>query len=385
MENRYKKKKVFIAACIGMCFFGVSMIILGSILPSLTHKLALNPLQATSLVTFLPLGVLLGSFIFGPFVDHYGHKAIMLPSCIIVLLGLEGLTFFCNIHLLQFSIVAIGFGGGILNGETNALVVDISKESERGSLLSLLGVFYGVGALCVPVFLGSLLRYFSFEFILNGVGLLMLIAILYCFFVRFPAPKQAQKFPIKDGLRILKGSFVLLCFILFFQSGIEGVCNNWTTSYFNRVTDISLEQSLFALTCMVASMSAARLFQVILFKKVNPQLVFPYSLMICGLGFLLLTFSPGFLRAALGMILIGAGLSSTFPIILSIIGNRYPSFSGTAFSIALAIALIGQTTMNALMGMLSHSENGIRVYPYLMILSLILMLLMYKCSLKYNI
>ena len=85
------------------------MIILGSILPSLTHKLALNPLQATSLVTFLPLGVLLGSFIFGPFVDHYGHKAIMLPSCIIVLLGLEGLTFFCNIHLLQFSIVAIGF------------------------------------------------------------------------------------------------------------------------------------------------------------------------------------------------------------------------------------------------------------------------------------
>ena len=85
------------------------------------------------------------------------------------------------------------------------------------------------------------------------------------------------------------------------------------------------------------------------------------------------------------MILIGAGLSSTFPIILSIIGNRYPSFSGTAFSIALAIALIGQTTMNALMGMLSHSENGIRVYPYLMILSLILMLLMYKRSLKYNI
>lgn len=382
MENRYKKRKVFVAACIGMCFFGVSMIVLGSVLPSLTEKYGLSPLQATSLVTFLPIGVLLGSLVFGPFVDHYGHKAVLLPGCIVILLGLEGISFFSNIHLLQISIVAVGFGGGALNGETNALVVDISQESERGSLLSLLGVFYGVGALCIPVLLASLLRYFSFEVILNGIGALMLVAILYCFFVRFPAPKQAQHFPIKDGLRILKGSFVLLCFILFFQSGIEGVCNNWTTSYFGRTTDISLEHSLLALTCMVAAMSAARLLQVVLFKKVNPTSVLPYSLLVCGLGFCLLTFSPGFVRAAVGMVLIGAGLSSTYPVVLSIIGNRYPDFSGTAFSIALAIALVGQTAMNALMGLLSHHESGICAYPYLMMGSLVAMFLMYRRSLK---
>lgn len=383
MENRYKRRKVFVAACIGMCFFGISMIVLGSVLPSLTHKLGLSPLQATSLVTFLPIGVLLGSLIFGPFVDHYGHKAILLPACLIILLGLEGIAFFNHIHLLQCSIVAVGFGGGILNGETNALVVDISKESERGAYLSLLGVFYGVGALCIPVLLASLLRYFSFEIILNGIGVLMLVAILYCFFVKFPAPKQAQGFPIKEGLRILKGSFILLCLILFFQSGIEGVCNNWTTSYFSKVTDISLEHSLFALTCLVASMSVARLFQVVLFKKVNPQQVLPYTLLIAGVGFSLLTFSPGFFRAALGMVLIGAGLSATFPVILSIIGNRYPDFSGTAFSIALAIALVGQTALNALMGMLSHAESGIKAYPYLMIGSLLAMWLMYRRSLKH--
>lgn len=122
MNSGYHKNLVFTAACIGMCFFGVSMITLGSVLPSLVTKLELSGLQTTSLVTFLPIGMLAGSLIFGPIADRFGHKALLVPSCIIVLSGLEGLIFFESIPLLQISIVGIGLGGGILNGETNALV-----------------------------------------------------------------------------------------------------------------------------------------------------------------------------------------------------------------------------------------------------------------------
>lgn len=122
MNSGYHKNLVFTAACIGMCFFGVSMITLGSVLPSLVTKLELSGLQTTSLVTFLPIGMLAGSLIFGPIADRFGHKALLVSSCIIVLSGLEGLVFFESIPLLQISIVGIGLGGGILNGETNALV-----------------------------------------------------------------------------------------------------------------------------------------------------------------------------------------------------------------------------------------------------------------------
>ena len=162
MSNSYHKNLVFTAACIGMCFFGVSMITLGAVLPSLIAKLNLSGLQTTSLVTFLPLGMLAGSLIFGPIVDRFGHKALLVPSCIIVLLGMEGLA-----------IVGIGLGGGILNGETNALVSDISGESEKGSRLSFLGMFYGLGALGIPMLLGSLSRHYSFETILLGIGVVM--------------------------------------------------------------------------------------------------------------------------------------------------------------------------------------------------------------------
>lgn len=268
MSNSYHKNLVFTAACIGMCFFGVSMITLGAVLPSLIAKLNLSGLQTTSLVTFLPLGMLAGSLIFGPIVDRFGHKALLVPSCIIVLLGMEGLAFFESVPLLQASIVGIGLGGGILNGETNALVSDISGESEKGSRLSFLGMFYGLGALGIPMLLGSLSRHYSFETILLGIGVVMLAGIIFCIPVRFPAPKQAQGFPVKEGLGLLKeSSLLLLSFILFFQSGIEGVCNNWSTSYFGQMTDIPANQALIALTCMVTGLTVARMVQVAIFKK----------------------------------------------------------------------------------------------------------------------
>ena len=190
--SSYNKNLVFTAACIGMCFFGISMITLGAVLPSLTTKLALDNLQATALVTFLPLGLLGGSLLFGPIVDRFGHKALLLLSCLVVLLGLEGIAFFTSIPLLQLSIIGIGLGGGILNGETNALVADISDEAEKGSRLSLLGAFYGIGALGIPVLLSFLSGYYSFEIILQGTGVVMLAGILFCLGVRFPAPNSRK-------------------------------------------------------------------------------------------------------------------------------------------------------------------------------------------------
>lgn len=287
MNSGYHKNLVFTAACIGMCFFGVSMITLGSVLPSLVTKLELSGLQTTSLVTFLPIGMLAGSLIFGPIADRFGHKALLVPSCIIVLSGLEGLIFFESIPLLQISIVGIGLGGGILNGETNALVSDISGESEKGSRISFLGVFYGLGALGIPSLLGILSEHYSFETILQGIGIIMLAGILFCIPIRFPAPKQAQGFPVKEGLGLLKeSSLLLLSFILFFQSGIEGVCNNWSTSYFGQVTDIPANQGLIALTCMGcrthrSTYAANRTFQKDTTGKGAPLQSYPHCNRLC--------------------------------------------------------------------------------------------------------
>jgi MFS family permease len=84
------------------------------------------------------------------------------------------------------------------------------------------------------------------------------------------------------------------------------------------------------------------------------------------------------------MVAIGFGLAAGFPVILGYIGQMYKHLSGTAFSIVITIALIGNVIANYIMGILSQ-QYGIEVLPYLILLAILAELLMlYFTKKKYK-
>lgn len=375
-SKTFNTTAVFIAACIGMCFFGISMITLGSVLPWLSGRFALTSGETTGLVTSLPIGIMAGSLVFGPIVDRFGHKLLLIISCVLVLLGVLGVAYAGTVALLSPAVFFIGLGGGVLNGETNALVTEIYDGNRRNSRLSLLGVFYGLGALTIPVMLRRLEESFSVEAILGGISVVMAAGIIYCLAVRFPAPKQPQGFPLKEVGRIITNPLLLiLSAVLFFQSGVEGVTNNWTTSFLGAAGQ-SEATALQALTWMLIGLTAARLVQTWLFSRVSSVSVLVVSLIATAAGFCLLAFTASPVMIYVAMTIIGAGLASTFPVILGILGSRFASLSGTAFSIALVIALCGQTTLNYTTGLISGA-GAIASFPWLMVASVAAMLLLF--------
>ena len=375
-SKTFNTTAVFIAACIGMCFFGISMITLGSVLPWLSGRFALTSGETTGLVTSLPIGIMAGSLVFGPIVDRFGHKLLLIISCVLVLLGVLGVAYAGTVALLSPAVFFIGLGGGVLNGETNALVTEIYDGNRRNSRLSLLGVFYGLGALTIPVMLRRLEESFSVEAILGGISVVMAAGIIYCLAVRFPAPKQPQGFPLKEVGRIITNPLLLiLSAVLFFQSGVEGVTNNWTTSFLGAAGQ-SEATALQALTWMLIGLTAARLVQTWLFSRVSSVSVLVVSLIATAAGFCLLAFTASPVMIYVAMTIIGAGLASTFPVILGILGSRFVSLSGTAFSIALVIALCGQTTLNYTTGLISGA-GAIASFPWLMVASVAAMLLLF--------
>src|SRR5579884_3115241 len=95
--------------------------------------------------------------------------------------GFEGIAYSNSRSLLKVCIYIFGVGGGIVNGATNAVVADISPE-HKGANLSLLGVFFGLGALGMPLVLGMLKNVSSFS-IVAIVGWLTLAVALFYFFV----------------------------------------------------------------------------------------------------------------------------------------------------------------------------------------------------------
>ncbi len=368
----YKKNLVYAAACIGMAFFGIAFIVMGSVLPSLTAKYELDPVSTSSLVTFLPVGILLGSIVFGPVVDRFGYKILLIASTIIALVGLLGLSMIDNMALLRFCIFCIGFGGGMLNGSTNALASDISDDKERASRLSILGVFYGVGALGVPVLLGSLSKIYSYEVILQWTAIFMLLCVVYFIAIKFPAPKVAQGFPIKQTLAMIKQPVLLiLSFFLFFQSGLEGLFNNWTTSYLKSVSSIQEGDIILTLTFLVLGMTIARLLLSYLLKKVKQYYILIGSIILSMVGVIILNYATNFPIAAISLFIIGFGLAAGFPIVVGIIGSVFKETTGTAIGFALVIALSGNSILNYLIGYITKTFE-ISSFPVFLAVLLVL-------------
>ncbi|MEW6510838.1 MAG: MFS transporter [Bacteroidota bacterium] len=371
----YNRSLVFAGACTGMFLFGIVMISLGSLLPVLTGKFALDPVAAGSLAILLPFGILAGSLVFGPVVDRYGYRALLALCTLLIALGLIGIALASEYGFLQASIVLIGLGGGILNGATNALVSDISADG-RGARLSLLGVFFGIGALGMPAILGLLSGSFSHESILLGIGLLVLLVSCVYWAIRFPVPKQVQGFPLARGAALATDArLLILGLVLFFESGMEGMQNTWTTTFLQQQLETPPDQALFALSCMVLGLTAARLLLGWLLKRISMWRALALSIACILAGEILLEVAASYGLAVAGLVLIGIGFAAVFPVILGAIGDRYTALSGTAFSIALTLALVGNMILNYLVGAISQSY-GIRVFPFIMLAALCMMTLL---------
>lgn len=348
----YRKNLVFAAACIGMLMFGIALLSMGSLLPSITARFSMGGVASGALVSILPFGVLAGSVVFGPVVDRFGYRLLLVCSALMVISGLEGLAYAPSFGVLRLSILAIGIGGGILNGGTNALVADISA-GERGAKLTLLGVFFGVGALGMPVLLGTLGGY-AYSTILAGIGAVLLVPVLYFGLIDFPAPKHAQGFPLREGMTLWRDKgLMLIALSLALQSGLEGVVNNWSTTYLQHSRGIDPHDALFALSAFVGGMTAARLALAGILKAMKSELVLFFGIALSGVGALVIAMSSGVTGASAGLVLLGVGLAGGFPLLLGFVADLYPTISGTAFSVVLVVALLGNMAINYLVGVMS--------------------------------
>ncbi len=345
-------RRVFAAACLGMLLFGVTLTTLGAVLTPLIARYGLNKADAGALMALMSLGILAGSLVFGPVVDRFGYRPVLLAGAMGVGLGLAAIARSPTAAVLAPALLAFGCGGGLLNGATNALVSDITPEG-RESGLSLLGVFFGIGALGVPLALGLLLPQVSYATVVGGLAILVVIPLMGFVVVRFPPPKQAQGFPLRRvGALLGDASLLLVGLMLFLQSGMEITLGGWSARYVNEVLGLSEDRSDLVLSLFWIGMVAARLVLARVPRSWPATAVLPafQGMALAGAGLLLAV--PGVIAAAVGLLLLGAGLAAGYPVLLGFLGGLYRDLTGTAFSAAFVMALIGGSTLSYLTGVL---------------------------------
>lgn len=324
-----------------MLTFGIVLTILGAVLPSVVERFGIDKAQAGSLFLLMTFGILAGSIVFGPMVDRYGYKGMLLLGTLLIAAGLEGIAFAASMNTLRIAIALIGFGGGIVNGATNALVADISSDG-KASNLNLLGVFFGIGAVGVPFVLATMGERFSDSTLIATVGALVIIPILFIAVTPFPLPKHAQGFPIAAAGRLIGEPLLLLMgFMLFLESGMEIAVGGWTSTFVKEELSVGPQRALIILSFYWLGMMLARM-ALGTFLRAEPPVKMMYSCIATGVvGAVLLLMTSNVVLATLGVFMVGVGFAATFPTVLGFVGERYAQLSGTAFSLVITIALLG--------------------------------------------
>ncbi len=377
----YNRNLLFGAACTGMLLFGITLITLGAVLPDLQAKLHLDIISAGTLFAILPFGILAGSLVFGYWCDRFGYKSLLTVSCLLISVGLLGISILDQLPWLQVCVFIFGFGGGCVNGATNALVADIS-EKHKGANLALLGVFFAVGALGMPLGLGLLKHKLSFDNILLAVSLMAILVASIITFLKFPPAKihnSGDKLPVRDLL--MDSTLLLIAFFLFFQSSLEAIVHNWITTYLNEDLQMAPQKALYALTLNVVGMAVMRLLMGTVLRTVPESSVLALSLFLLASGSLLILFTHQEAIAIASLILIGAGLAAGFPVMYAIVGRLHADRTATAFSIILTIALIGNMLVNYLMGIIAR-DYGIQQVPVVICAEVLIMLVLFAVILK---
>jgi MFS transporter, FHS family, glucose/mannose:H+ symporter len=351
---------LFVGAATGMFVFGIVMAVLGTLfgLPEMRARLQIDLAQQGNLLVLLYVGILIATLVVGPAIDKIGTKMILTGSASLVAAGMLGFAFAHSYAASAVPAVLLGWGGGGLNISATALVSDLYDE-RRGPMLNILGIFYGIGALCIPLLAASIAAFFSIQLqLICCAGLAVGCALLYLM-LRFPPAAEAKGFSWRNALQVARYPGVLVvAFLLFCESGNEGSIAGWTSTYAGTA-GFPARTATFILAAYWAALMLGRFIVAQLLKFMSKEWLVLVSGIGALLGAALLVANRSTLMFGVGVLVLGFSYAGVFPTVLAIAGDSYKKFAGSVFGFVFGIALLGGMSFPWAVGQFSQ-KWGVR-------------------------
>jgi fucose permease len=335
------------AAFAGMFLFGIAAALLGATLPLLSERLQIGLGRVGTLFLVMNASMLASSFALGTLQDRFGMKPPLVAGPLVVgaaLLVVAGAESYAR---LVVAVALLGLGGSALNGASNALVADLHDDpAAKSAALNLVGVFFGFGALFIPLAIGLLLRAAGLRGILLGAAALCVAVATANAWPSYPPAKQGSGLSLAEAVRLGRDPVVLLLgLLLFFQSGNEFILGGYTTTFLTSEIGMRVGPASCALAGYWAALMSTRAWLGRGRSTVTAERLVLASAAASALAVtLLVTASRPSLAVALVLVL-GATLAGIFPAVLGVAGSRFPAHSGTVFGLLFTMALTGGMTL----------------------------------------
>jgi len=247
-------------------------------------------------------------------------------------------------------LAALGLAVGLLNaGLFQAIAACYSREPARTAALG--GVYYGLGCLAVTLLVAGTFYAYTVPIIL----ILMALApgLFACVYARTAVAEKAAlaHADMRQVLRDFRSlGAVLFALLLFFQFGNEWSIAGWLPLFLVRRLGISPPASLGLLALYWMALLVGRVAAVAILPKVRHSRLLGGSVLAALFGCMLLWRTNNQFGAGTGVLLLGAGFASIYPLVAEKIGGRFPYYHPVFFSGIFSFALFGGLIAPATLG-----------------------------------
>jgi fucose permease len=287
------------------------------------------------------------------------------------LMALRGLTFLlvfaCGLSCVALSYMALvsppasewwrvagflvlGIGAGLLN---MALFHAISAgyQADPAGTVNKGGIWYGVGCLTATLLVAGTFYAYSVPSILLFMAVVPgAYAAIYARSTYSAAPEGSQP-TFRQALRDFRSpGAILFALLLFFQFGNEWSIGGWLPILLCRRVGLSPEEALLTLAFYWLCLTAGRLGAVAILPRVRHGRLLMGSVLAALFGCLILFETNNGFGAATGVLFLGAGYASVYPLVAEAIGRRFPYYHPGFFNGIFSWALVGGLIAPATLG-----------------------------------
>ena len=299
-----------------------------------TIPLAMIEMLTTVPSLFLMISVLISSFI----AKKIGYKQTASLGLLIVAVSGILPVFVSNFYLILISRAMLGFGIGLFNSLTVALVNSFYQGKDRAKMYGLQSAFEGADGIFITFIAGQLLKIgWQAPFLAYAIAIPVCIV-----FIKF-IPKVATANDIsvdknvivkengfkKDNIMLI--SFIALLFVaasLYMTMGIK-VSTLITTAGYGNASDASLVIILLSLGAITAGTLFSKIIKI--FKQLTPII----GLLILALAMFLIGISNSMIITFAGGFLTGFGFKIFMPYLIDRINNSQIKNTPLATSLLL--------------------------------------------------
>lgn len=322
---------------------GIATVLLGPMLPLLSARWSLNYSEAGALFTAQYIASTGAVAVSGFLVSSRGYLfaiktglLLMAVGLAVLLHGSSGLGIAC--------IALYGTGLGISVPAGNLLVARVNSE-RRGATLNTLNFCWSAGAVSCPFLVAAAARTQHIALFLSAVAALSLLIAAWIALMpgdiqepRTKPNEQSKMVPLIRGRLI---PFAMIAGLFLVYVGTENAFGGWVASYTKSLGGSKPAMSLMTPSFFYAALMVGRLVAPFLLRIVEEIRLAQIGLFLGCAGTTGLVFSHGLAGVLVSACVTGVGLSSVYPITISLLTREFGASSSRLGSFMFVLSNIG--------------------------------------------